>query len=199
MKLEKAAERPRHRRLESGEEEALLARAAPHVYALIVAALETGCRVGELLSLQWRDVRELDNVLLLPAKKTKDGEPRHGPMTSRLRATLDMRRLDPARRVIPSVLTTTCSGTDWASASSTICVESSPVDCERARHLGPRDPGLARAREHHDNPPYLATTRTTLQQARKKFEQHRSRCTRVAQTAEPATQPASDKSSQLQS
>lgn len=61
-----------------------------------MAALETGCRSGELLSLQWRDVREVDNVLLLPAGKTKDGEARDVPITSRLRAVLEMRRLDPA-------------------------------------------------------------------------------------------------------
>jgi hypothetical protein len=44
----------------------------------------------------------------------------------------------------------------------------------------------------------MATTRTTLQQARKKFEQHRSRCTSVAQTGQSATEPASDENSQLQ-
>jgi esterase/lipase superfamily enzyme len=42
---------------------------------------------------------------------------------------------------------------------------------------------------------YLATTRTTLKQARKKFEQHRSRCTSVAQTAQSATQSASAENS----
>jgi integrase len=72
IKLEMSAEQPRHRRLDPGEEEQLLAEAGRHLYALIVAALETGCRLGELLGLQWRDVRDSENVLLLPARKTKD-------------------------------------------------------------------------------------------------------------------------------
>jgi integrase len=53
-------------------------------------------RVGELLRLQWRDVREVENVLLLPARKTKTGEARDVPIAARLGAILDMRRLDPA-------------------------------------------------------------------------------------------------------
>jgi integrase len=47
----------RTRRLQPGEEAALLTHASPHLHALIVAALSTGCRRGELLSLQWKHVR----------------------------------------------------------------------------------------------------------------------------------------------
>lgn len=83
---------PRTRRLDPDEEQKLLAKANPHLYALIVAALETGCRVGELLSLQWHQVRWTENVLLLPAGKTKTSEARDVPMTTRLRAVLEMRR-----------------------------------------------------------------------------------------------------------
>jgi integrase len=36
-----------------GEQRRLFAVANPHLQALMTAALETGCRVGELLSLQW--------------------------------------------------------------------------------------------------------------------------------------------------
>lgn len=82
----------RRRRLERNEEERLLATASPHLFALIVAALETGCRVGELLSLQWHQVRWTENVLLLPAGKTKTAEARDVPMTSRLRTVLEMHR-----------------------------------------------------------------------------------------------------------
>ncbi len=32
------------------------AQSTLHLYALIIAALETGCRLGELLSFQWRFV-----------------------------------------------------------------------------------------------------------------------------------------------
>ena len=45
-------ETPRQRRLESGEEERLLAACSPHLRSVLVAALETCCRIGELLSLQ---------------------------------------------------------------------------------------------------------------------------------------------------
>lgn len=89
---------PRTRRLEPDEEKRLLEHANPHLYALIVAALETGCRVGELLSLQWHQVRWAENVLLLTAAKTKTSEARDVPMTSRLRAVLEMRRQGPDGR-----------------------------------------------------------------------------------------------------
>ena len=101
-------EAPRERRLapdvfdadgalkEAGEERRLLAAAGPHLQALIVAALETGCRRGELLSLRWRQVRFDLNEIHLPAKQTKARRPRHLPMSLRLRALIEMRRTDPA-------------------------------------------------------------------------------------------------------
>jgi hypothetical protein len=46
------AETERIRRLAGNEEGRLLAAAGPHLQALIVAALETGCRLGELLTMQ---------------------------------------------------------------------------------------------------------------------------------------------------
>ena len=57
VKLDTRAEMPRHRRLEPGDEDRLLQHAGDHLRALIVALLSTGCRVGELLSLQWKQVR----------------------------------------------------------------------------------------------------------------------------------------------
>ena len=69
VKLDHRAENERTRRLQPGEpgrngepdklgEEARLLRdASPHLRALIVAALSTGCRLGELLSLQWSQIR----------------------------------------------------------------------------------------------------------------------------------------------
>ena len=49
LRREKVARR--NRRLRVGEEDAVLAVAKPRLYRVIVAALETGCRVGELLLL----------------------------------------------------------------------------------------------------------------------------------------------------
>ncbi len=89
----------RERRLYDGEDAALLAASGPHLYAVIVALLDTGCRIGEILSLQWHQVT-LDGPepsIALPAGKTKAKRARTIPiLTSRLAAVLAMRRLDPA-------------------------------------------------------------------------------------------------------
>jgi integrase len=87
-----AAEASRTRRLQPGEDERLLLH-AKGLRDLLIAALETGCRLGELLSLQWEQVR---GELFLPAGKTKAKKPRRVPISSVLRAVLDARRLDPA-------------------------------------------------------------------------------------------------------
>jgi integrase len=96
IKLERGAESPRHRRLEAGEEERLLANANPLLRALIIAALETGCRRGELLSLQWSEVRLTQGVIVLPAEKTKTAAARTVPITQRLRQVLEFRKYDAA-------------------------------------------------------------------------------------------------------
>ena len=85
----------RERRLEPGEEQRLLAACQPHLRAMVEAALETACRLGELLSLQWREVRWEQNEIHLPAGKTKSRRTRIVPISQRLHAVLEMRRLDP--------------------------------------------------------------------------------------------------------
>lgn len=92
-----AREEPRTRRLQPGEEERLLLN-AKGLRDLIIAALETGCRLGELLSLQWDQVR---GDLFLPAGKTKAKKPRRVPVSSTLRTVLDARRNDPAGEPLP--------------------------------------------------------------------------------------------------
>jgi integrase len=89
-------EAQRHRRLELGEEERLLRSAEPHLHALIVAALETCCREGELLTLRWGDVSLARGEIILRAEHTKDRENRILPISNRLRSVLEMRRHDPA-------------------------------------------------------------------------------------------------------
>jgi integrase len=92
-------ETERTRRLEFGEEERLLREASPHLRAVIVAALTTGCRLGELLSLQWSQVRRDDQgearQLVFPASRTKTNTARVLPLSTRLRAELDLRRTAP--------------------------------------------------------------------------------------------------------
>ena len=99
VRLETRMETARTRRLEPGEEEQLLRHAGPHLRALIVAALSTGCRLGELLGLQWSEVRRDEHGaarwLVLPAGKTKTSTNRSIPVGPRLRAELEMRRHGP--------------------------------------------------------------------------------------------------------
>lgn len=95
-------ELPRSRRLQAGEEAALCA-AARGLLPLIVAALETGCRLGELLSLQWAQVRfEPRAELFFPAQKTKAKTDRRVPISSALARVLEARRHDPAGEPLPS-------------------------------------------------------------------------------------------------
>ena len=100
IRLNGSAETVRARRLQAGEEDRLIAAAAPHLCALIVAALSTGWRLGELLDLQWSDVhvdeRECYRWSVLHGTKTKPRETRVVPIGQRLGAVLEMLRYDPA-------------------------------------------------------------------------------------------------------
>lgn len=104
-----SVEGPRTRRLQpsmklpdgsarDGEEARLLAMATTALLkALIVAALSTGARLGELLSMQWSQIRYDEHGLPawieLSADKTKTGEMRAIPVASNLRAILEVRKL----------------------------------------------------------------------------------------------------------
>ena len=97
--LESGVEKGRRRRLVGDEEERLLKHAGPHLHAMIIAALETGCRRGELLSMRWEQVE--GDQLYLPAELTKTNEARVIPLSKRLRAVLEMRRTDPKGEPLP--------------------------------------------------------------------------------------------------
>lgn len=99
--IRRKKEAQRSRRLEPGEEESLLRVAASHLQALIIAALETCCREGELLGLQWADVSLARGEIVLRAEQTKDRETRIIPVSRRLRAVLEMRRYDADGRPFP--------------------------------------------------------------------------------------------------
>lgn len=97
-----AREEARTRRLQGDEPERLLAHAGG-LADLITGALETGCRKGELLSLQWHQVRFSPRAeIFLPAGKTKAKRDRRVPISSVLAAVLTRRRLDPAGETLPS-------------------------------------------------------------------------------------------------
>jgi integrase len=110
VKMEASVEGARTRRLEpsmpladgtvhDGEETRLLKHAGSHLRALIVAALSTGARLGELLSLQWSQIRWDEKGearwIMLPPTKTKTAQARSIPIGPRLRAELTMRRQGP--------------------------------------------------------------------------------------------------------
>jgi integrase len=85
----------RSRRLEADEEARLLAVAAARLQRLIIGALETACRRGELLKLQWKDVNLDRREIVIRAENAKDNETRHLPISSRLHAVLEMGKTDP--------------------------------------------------------------------------------------------------------
>jgi integrase len=95
--IKMAPELARRRRLRPGEGEKILAACNPHLRAIVEAAIETGCRRGELLTLQWYQVRFTPKAeLFFPAEKTKTQVDRTVPISARLLAILEMRRHDPA-------------------------------------------------------------------------------------------------------
>ncbi len=76
--------KPRQRRLRPGEEEALLAacaECATYLYSLVVMAIETGMRFGELVSITWDNVDLKARTIHLP--DTKNSHPRNVPLSTR--------------------------------------------------------------------------------------------------------------------
>jgi integrase len=82
--------KPRQRRLSPGEEEALLAACsascATYLHSLVVLAIETGMRFGELVSIKWGNVDLSARTVHLP--DTKNGHPRTVPLSARALGTL---------------------------------------------------------------------------------------------------------------
>jgi integrase len=114
IKLQK--EQPRTRRLREGEEDQLLAQCGSHLKAIVIAAIDSGMRRGEILSLQWSQIEGLTLVetkgkwsikwhpqatFVLPWMKTKTRTERRVPISTRLRSVLEMRRLDPNGDPLP--------------------------------------------------------------------------------------------------
>jgi integrase len=89
--LERETEpRGRLRWFTDAEEDAVLSVLSddPDLRDLIVFLADTGCRVGEALGLEWRDVTDL----AVRFQDTKNGEPRSVPITTRVRSTLAARK-----------------------------------------------------------------------------------------------------------
>jgi integrase len=77
--------KPRQRRLEVGEEDALLtackASRANYLHSFVVLAIETGMRSGEMLAMRWEYVNLANRTVFLP--DTKNGSPRTVPLSTR--------------------------------------------------------------------------------------------------------------------
>ncbi len=59
-----------------------------HLRPLIIAALDTAARRGELFKLRWRDVELEEEVIYIRATNTKTERPRTVPISPRLKAEL---------------------------------------------------------------------------------------------------------------
>jgi integrase len=73
------------------EETKLIAASAPHLGPIIIAALDTGMRRGELLTERWEHIDLNRRVLLVTHSKTAGGEAREIPLTARLAGLLSAR------------------------------------------------------------------------------------------------------------
>jgi integrase len=78
-------ERRKPRPVMSPDEEArLLSQAAPHLQELVISALDTGMRRGELLAQRWEHIDFTRRLLFVTHSKTAGGEAREIPCTARL-------------------------------------------------------------------------------------------------------------------
>jgi integrase len=85
----------RRRRISEEEETALLTVAAPHLRSMIIAALDTGMRRGEMLSLRFADIDWKRRMVTLRGVTTKSRRTRLVPIgTARLLAVLEWLWLD---------------------------------------------------------------------------------------------------------
>jgi len=84
-RLKMAPERRTRRQVLSvAEEQSLLGAAGGHLRAMIVTALDTGMRRGEITSQRWEDIDFSRRLLFVTRSKTPEGESREIPFTARL-------------------------------------------------------------------------------------------------------------------
>jgi len=81
MERERRTKRPV---LSVREEQLLLAASPAHLQRIILCALHTGMRRGEILSQRWEDIDFDNRILHVSHSKTPEGEAREIPLTGRL-------------------------------------------------------------------------------------------------------------------
>lgn len=82
----------RERILSRHEEARLLAACTgcrAHLRPIVIAALDTGCRLGELLKLRWSDIDQVAGIITIQAFNTKTMRERQVSITTRLNAELE--------------------------------------------------------------------------------------------------------------
>jgi integrase len=86
----------RLRYLQYSECEKLLSNCLPHLKPIVMTALHTGMRRGEILSLRWDDVDMKNRFIFLRNTTTKSGKPREIPINDTLYGVLKSlpRRID---------------------------------------------------------------------------------------------------------
>lgn len=88
-RLKMARERRTRRQILSiAEEQSLLGVAKGHLRTMLILALDSGMRRGEITNQTWEDVDFSQNALFVTHSKTPEGESREIPLTSRLRDLL---------------------------------------------------------------------------------------------------------------
>jgi integrase len=94
----------RSRRISDDEEARLLEAAPPLLRSMIVAALDTGTRQGEMLALRFGNIDWKRGLIVLQGETTKNRKTRTVPIaTARLRAVLEWLRLDADGEQKPGV------------------------------------------------------------------------------------------------
>jgi integrase len=93
----------RRRRIAEDEEARLLAVAPPLLRSMIVTALDSGMRQGEMLAVRFKDVDLARGLITLRGETTKSRRTRLGPIaTARLRVVLEWLQLDAAGEKKPA-------------------------------------------------------------------------------------------------
>jgi integrase len=92
----------RDRRLSDSEFRRLMATAGPRLKPLIVVALYTGMRRGEMLKLTWSDLDAHPGWIRLRSRTTKSGRPRILPIHPDVQAVFDFLRTDAMGQPKPS-------------------------------------------------------------------------------------------------
>ena len=97
-RLHMARERRTKRQVLSFEEEQMLLAEAPeHLRDMIIAALDTGMRRGEITGQLWEDIDFSRRLLFVTNSKTPEGESREIPLTTRLCANCFIAKAPRAR------------------------------------------------------------------------------------------------------